>query len=1024
MKKYTISFILISIILTIFFFWYQNKNKLMHPDYNSDNSFNIIKYGNSDSICSGINNSDIRIYVHSYYGYDGNHDFLVAPRKSNRCNNEEDYGVNGELRNVREGNNYSPWVNYYETEKNSKLYSNDTLLKSSGEYTPYDYVGIRNNPQMFQDNGLIAQSNVLRPGEKIYFELDLTNSDNVINYNVYSDLRLSIDYGVTTADIDISLTNSIAYYVYTEDGHEYGPYKLYDSEYLKTYVEETTSSTTEITIYHLISENLLKNVPKNIVIDKIKVVPYEYYPVHKGSFKMFSVSLDGYEKDFKNKYYININNAENVIRNEIVSKMIDIATFKWSVVPGTKLTFYDYYSTGDPSVYENGKYYYGIPYTVTQQTTISSFINHSQKENDNNLFKLPLKFLQTIDSTLGNTFIKDTDIGENLYVYEKNANVDSKTTRKANLEANDYILNKDGYLIGLDSESSVNYATLNALPIKDYLSNSSDYFTSSYYEIVGEIEFNNAELEEKLRRDGTLSINDQVSSTILDSYYTSLIKSKYSSQTIYESYALSKPGDVLAKRGHSRLITDNTIVVCNNDNVTTDHYVNGFCNEHGGIDPEKSYIVVTEISLQHLDRASTKITTSQGKKVGESLHVHSDLIDSMLNNEYTDISSIDDIYNGIIKSNYNVNIKYMFSDLFNDNNSSGDSLDAEEGMYLPFRFKNMNNISSNKVEIPTINFSLDYDGNIAQNMYEFIKNNKKLKGTVSSNYLIEAIKVQIDNKKYYIYPTQTHVFSLYNSTNETVKTINKYLEEKFNNNANHIISISVKSGPQLSALLNYIEADSEGYYEVLKLVQEVQEVNKYIVSFDSDGGSSVVNQEILEGEKVIKPSNPIKEGYLFIEWQLNNQTYDFNNPVTSNLILTAKWQSQEEQAGILQKILQDYQYSIKDNYVSGFNVGDSITDIKNKLGKDIIINSNLSIISTGTIIQKGNEGYTVIIKGDLNGDGRVNSGDLLQMRKFLLEEINLMGAYKEAGIIESVNDVKSLDLLRLRQYLLGNYQVK
>ncbi len=66
--------------------------------------------------------------------------------------------------------------------------------------------------------------------------------------------------------------------------------------------------------------------------------------------------------------------------------------------------------------------------------------------------------------------------------------------------------------------------------------------------------------------------------------------------------------------------------------------------------------------------------------------------------------------------------------------------------------------------------------------------------------------------------------------------------------------------------------------------------NKYTVTFNSDGGSSVNSQTITEGNKATKPSNPAKEGYKFVEWQLDGKTYDFNIGITKNITLTAKWQ--------------------------------------------------------------------------------------------------------------------------------------
>ena len=66
---------------------------------------------------------------------------------------------------------------------------------------------------------------------------------------------------------------------------------------------------------------------------------------------------------------------------------------------------------------------------------------------------------------------------------------------------------------------------------------------------------------------------------------------------------------------------------------------------------------------------------------------------------------------------------------------------------------------------------------------------------------------------------------------------------------------------------------------------------KYTVSFNSDGGSAVVSQTIESGKKATKPSNPTKEGYTFVEWQLNGKTYNFDNAVTGNITLKAVWKN-------------------------------------------------------------------------------------------------------------------------------------
>lgn len=68
---------------------------------------------------------------------------------------------------------------------------------------------------------------------------------------------------------------------------------------------------------------------------------------------------------------------------------------------------------------------------------------------------------------------------------------------------------------------------------------------------------------------------------------------------------------------------------------------------------------------------------------------------------------------------------------------------------------------------------------------------------------------------------------------------------------------------------------------------------KYTITFDSDGGSVVEKQIVKRGEKVNKPTDPTRVGYIFIEWDLGSSIYDFSAKVTRNLILKAVWKEQE-----------------------------------------------------------------------------------------------------------------------------------
>ena len=64
----------------------------------------------------------------------------------------------------------------------------------------------------------------------------------------------------------------------------------------------------------------------------------------------------------------------------------------------------------------------------------------------------------------------------------------------------------------------------------------------------------------------------------------------------------------------------------------------------------------------------------------------------------------------------------------------------------------------------------------------------------------------------------------------------------------------------------------------------------YTVTFDADGGAPVpAAQKVRSGEKATKPTEPTKTDFTFAGWYLGDKEYTFQEAVTSDITLKAKW---------------------------------------------------------------------------------------------------------------------------------------
>jgi len=77
-------------------------------------------------------------------------------------------------------------------------------------------------------------------------------------------------------------------------------------------------------------------------------------------------------------------------------------------------------------------------------------------------------------------------------------------------------------------------------------------------------------------------------------------------------------------------------------------------------------------------------------------------------------------------------------------------------------------------------------------------------------------------------------------------------------------------------------------------VELEEDVETFIVKFETDGGTTISNQVVEKGDKVAKPIDPVKDGYTFKGWTLNDEIYDFETVVEEDIELKAKWEKVKE----------------------------------------------------------------------------------------------------------------------------------
>lgn len=142
--------------------------------------------------------------------------------------------------------------------------------------------------------------------------------------------------------------------------------------------------------------------------------------------------------------------------------------------------------------------------------------------------------------------------------------------------------------------------------------------------------------------------------------------------------------------------------------------------------------------------------------------------------------------------------------------------------------------------------------------------------------------------------------------------------------------------------------------------------------------------------------------------QFTNQTYTPSSPTIS----TEKY---------IDSITIDGEYMINiqpntkyNDFVKEFSSNDSFTVMD---GNNVITEEDL--IKTGQVLTTENHNYILVVKGDVNGDGKTDIKDILRINRHRLNKLQLTNEFLKAGCVDEDEKSDIKDILTINRYRLG-----
>ena len=204
----------------------------------------------------------------------------------------------------------------------------------------------------------------------------------------------------------------------------------------------------------------------------------------------------------------------------------------------------------------------------------------------------------------------------------------------------------------------------------------------------------------------------------------------------------------------------------------------------------------------------------------------------------------------------------------------------------------------------------------------------------------------------------------------------------------------------------------------------VSDIITHTVSFNDRDNSYDV--EFTDGENIVFKTDLERDGYRLVGWRYNNIDYSLSDTLIMpdhDIELEAIWDV----------IIPDIDsYTISDGFMSGislntdiseFNLGiDSMYEVKITNNKEHLKNSGLIATGDNVSIYLDDElvaSYKVVVKGDINGDGKNNAHDISRLYKQIRGRISMDECYIRASDVNGDTKANAHDISKMYKYIRG-----